>query len=98
MAAPTSKQLDRASQIKQFIEQLDSGFTGLAGIATRASKDDVTLAGADLSGSSLAYVGDASIFDAAVAMVPQLLAALDATTVTGTNLTISQVVARICGS
>jgi hypothetical protein len=106
MAAATSKQQNRASMIQGFMQGLDTNFSGLAGVATRASNDGIMLTGADFSGTSFAYITDPAVFDAAIAMTPLILTAL-ATTVTaggenvlvnGQPITIAQVIAMICNS
>jgi hypothetical protein len=97
MSAPTSKQLDRATGVKAAAEQSRAGLQSAEAIALDESLDGVTLAGADLSNTSLAYTTGAAL-DLADAAIAQLLAITTTTMVTGTSTTIAQAIAAVCGS
>lgn len=99
MSAPTSKQLDRASAIKTFCEQLRNGLNGDGTVAFNESQDGITLTGADFSNTALAYTSGAAM-DLVVAAFPQLAALVNGTVIAGTNppVTISQAIDAVCGS
>jgi 2-keto-3-deoxy-L-rhamnonate aldolase RhmA len=97
MAAPTSKQLNRASAVVAAAEKLKEGLTGLQAIGYQETLDGVTLSGADLSASALAYTSGAQL-DAVVAAAAQMAAFVAATNVTGTSTSIGAAIAAVCGS